>query len=81
MPKFHLVATTGLDPYWQVHKYGCADVARMVRGRDVNGVSTIECTDAKTLVTHELDLANGELREMGYSEDDFRIMPCCKDAR
>lgn len=74
--KFHLVTTGGGagKTDWEVHRYNCADVTRAVRRHAVNAVSMVEATDPVALIKHELDI---ELRDMGYSEADFRVMPCC----
>lgn len=61
---------------WQVHKYGCAEVARLRRSE--TAVNAINAASPEELIQSELA---GELSEAGYTADDFRIMPCLMEWR
>jgi hypothetical protein len=77
--QFHLVSlnnemTTG--ERWQIHKLNCRDVQKMVKGGDRADIVNAESPEA--LIVSELK--NG-LSEAGWTAEDFRIMPCCRDGR
>jgi hypothetical protein len=77
MPKFAICNST--KGYWDVHKAGCADVAKNIKNRQYNGQPWIvEAPDARTAAINDCD---AELQEMGYTPDDYKIFPCCKDAQ
>ena len=67
------------DGTWQIHRGDCADVVRGIRLRKFNAAEKATAVDAMALIVEELGTAEDEstLRGMGYSENDFRIMPCC----
>jgi hypothetical protein len=73
--KFHLATVDDAMSIWQVHKLNCQDVERLRRQRRCNAIHVVEAESPAALVKKELD---EELRGMGYEENDFRIMPCCK---
>ena len=56
---------------WQIHKEGCKD-ANDKKGR----VDSIQAETANHLIKRELELNNNELLEMGYTAENFKIMPC-----
>lgn len=71
---FHLVTTNQGD--WQVHKVNCKDVLKMRANKQANNISIVNMVESpEELIEREL---RNELAGMGYSKDDFRIMPCCK---
>jgi hypothetical protein len=73
---FHLVSLnneTATGERWQVHKLNCRDVKKLVKRGDRAHIVTAESPEA--LVKAELA---DELSEMGWSAEDFRIIPCCK---
>lgn len=71
---YDLVSTDYPDR-WELHKHGCKDVARLRKQscavHEIDGVSPADVID------HELSLNDGEYRAAGWTEKDFRIMPCC----
>lgn len=77
--EYHLVTTGGGQGKsdWEVHKVDCADVKRALKQHSINAANVVEADSPEALVLHELDI---ELRGMGYSESDFRIMPCVRKA-
>ncbi len=54
---------------WLLHKAGCQDLGKW------DAIDTWEATDAKAAVTDWID---DEMIEMGWAEDDVRVMPCAK---
>jgi hypothetical protein len=75
--QFHLVSlntetTTG--ERWQIHKANCRDIEKMVKHGDRADIVTAESPEA--LIASQLA---DQLSEMGWTAEDFRIMPCCKD--
>lgn len=73
MPRYAIVLTTHAD--WEVHRAGCSDVERMQRRYQTNAVDVVETETPEAAVALWLD---DELRDMGYDESAFRIMPCSK---
>jgi hypothetical protein len=86
MKHFHLCHTTNGDKPWQLHKADCKDVYRMVTGVTAIHLNSrptrYEGTDAAAVVKQMLGDAaiEGSIASMGYTTDDVRIMPCCKQA-
>ena len=77
--QFHLVSlnndtTTG--ERWQIHKANCRDIEKLVKRGDRADVVIAESPEA--LIASQLA---DQLSEMGWTAEDFRIMPCCKDGR
>ncbi len=56
---------------FQIHKQGCKEVDKLGRVQP----SSNWCTTPEDCIGRELE---GELGEIGYTEDDFRIMPCVR---
>ena len=74
--KYTLVTTD--QGNWQIHRFGCKDVDRIRRQRRANQIwHTDKFETPEALVADEL---KDELADMGYTEDYFRIMPCCRSA-
>jgi hypothetical protein len=61
---------------WQIHKLNCRDIEKMVKRGDRADIVSAESPEELI----EAELAN-ELSEMGWTAEDFRIMPCCRDGR
>jgi hypothetical protein len=77
--QFHLVSLNNEVPTgerWQIHKASCGDVEKMVKRGDRAEIVTAESPEV--LVASQLA---DQLSEMGWTVEDFRIMPCCKDGR
>jgi hypothetical protein len=75
--QFHLVLLNNEMPTgerWQIHKLNCRDVEKLVNRGDRADIVTAESPE--TLVASQLA---DQLSEMGWTAEDFRIMPCCKD--
>ena len=75
--QFHLISlnnemTTG--ERWQIHKMNCRDVEKLVKRGDRAEIVTAESLEGLI----EAELTNG-LGEGGWTAEDFRIMPCCRD--
>lgn len=63
------------DGLWHVHKEGCQDVTRTLRNDVVNGADIYHTDkDVNAVVKKVLD---PEIREMGYTEEDVKVHPCC----
>lgn len=83
---YHLCHTTNGAHPWQLHKADCKDVYRMFQGLTPIKLNSrperMQGTTPEAVVEEMLGSADneGDLREMGWSEADIRIMPCCKDA-
>lgn len=65
------------DYYWEVHKLNCRDALKYKRTHGSTLVNNIKADSPEALIAAEL---KDDLEDMGYSADDFRIMPCCKEA-
>jgi hypothetical protein len=52
----------------------CQDIEKLVKRGDRPEIVTAESPEA--LVTSQLA---DQLSEMGWTAEDFRIMPCCRD--
>ena len=75
--QFHLVALNNEMPTgerWQIHKLNCRDVEKLVKRGDRADIVTGESPEA--LIKAELA---GVLSEAGWTAEDFKIMPCCRD--
>ena len=71
--KFDLIDTElNRGPRWAVHIHGCKDVAKSKRPW------TVEAETPEEVVKRELDMDNEQYRRDGWSEKDFKIMPCVK---
>lgn len=71
--KFDLVDTElNRGPRWVVHIHGRKDVAKSKRPW------TVEAETPEEAVKRELDMDNERYRRDGWSEKDFKIMPCVK---
>lgn len=81
MPHYTIVSLNpSRDEYWQIHKLNCKDAMKC----KTQGMSVwnVEAESPMVAAKRELDADNGNLRdEMGYTETDFREMPCCKEAK
>jgi hypothetical protein len=74
--QFHLVSLNNEMPTgerWQIHRLNCRDIEKLWKRGDRADIVSAESPEA--LIASEL--AN-ELSEMGWTAEDFRIMPCCK---
>jgi hypothetical protein len=76
--QFHLVSlnnemTTG--ERWQIHKLNCRDIEKVIKRGDRADVVSAESPEA--LIARELA---DQLSEMGWTAEDFKIMPCCRPA-
>jgi len=77
--QFHLVALNNEMPTgerWQIHKLNCRDIDKLVKRSD--RVDIVNAESPEALI--QTELANG-LSENGWTREDFRVMPCCKDGR
>ncbi len=74
--RFTLITMEDDSPCWRIHRDGCKDIQRD-RQRAVVSYGGIESDSAETLV--QVELEDGGLRDMGYNEHDFKIMPCCHE--
>jgi hypothetical protein len=75
--QFHLVSLNNETPTgerWQIHKLNCRDIEKMVKHGDRADIVNAESPES--LIKAEL---SNELSEMGWTAEDFRIMPCRKD--
>ena len=77
--QFHLVSlnnemTTG--ERWQIHKLNCRDIENMVKRGD--GADVVSAESPEALIASQLA---DQLSEMGWTAEDFRIMPCCRDGK
>jgi hypothetical protein len=75
--QFHLVSLNNEIPTgerWQIHTLNCRDVEKLVKHGDRADIVHAESPEALI----EAELAN-QFGEMGWTAEDFRIMPCCKD--
>ena len=75
--QFHLVSlkneiTTG--ERWQIPKLNCRDIETLAKRGDRAEIVAAE--SPKALVASQLA---DQLSESGWTADDFRIMPCCRD--
>lgn len=71
-------ALVSMPDHWQVHKHECRDALKL-RAQGIR-VDTVEAETAARLVSRELGLNESELRESGYDETCFRVMPCAGGA-
>jgi hypothetical protein len=74
--QFHLVSLNNEMPTgerWQIHKLNCQDIEKMVKRGDRADIVNAESPEA--LIVSEL--ANESVG--GWTAEDFRVMPCCKD--
>lgn len=72
----------------EVHKVGCADIAREQKRRQINSTWVEDVPEGKTIVEAVVDALN---ESFGWSPDDgepapwrakhVRCLPCCKDAK
>ncbi len=72
----------------EVHKVGCADIAREQKRRQVNSTWVTEIPEGKTIVEAVVAELNDDF---GWSPDDgepapwavhnVRVLPCCKEAK
>lgn len=72
------LASVGDGENWQVHKHGCRDVTRIARMTFCDVWDRISAESAEALVDAEVAVYTAQ--DQGWSHDDHRIMPCCKDA-
>lgn len=68
MPKF-----TAQYPQMEVHRADCADLAKK---RNVG--ETRETREAASVAAFVADQVKGELEELGYGPDDFRVLGCAR---
>lgn len=67
----------GMDGEWHVHRTGCRDIRKAMG--NANGATLREAPDAAAAVAADLDDHDGELRELGYDEGWYHVLPCaCK---
>jgi hypothetical protein len=74
---------------WSIHKAGCADIERELKGRGTDSGFPAEfCQDIEAVTLQEaLDIflekgqedEEGTLSNLGYDESSIRINPCCKE--
>jgi hypothetical protein len=75
--QFHLVSLNNEMPTgerWQIHKLNCGEVEKMVKRGD--RAEVVNAESPESLIVSEL---TSELSGAGWTAEDFRIMPCCKD--
>lgn len=77
---YHLCHTTNTACLWELHKADCSDVYKMFRG-----VGKIKLASKPVRIEAEtpqdaVSVLAAEVVDLGYSESDYRIMPCCSDA-
>lgn len=77
--KFTCINTSGNIPgepaYFILHKAGCRDIERTMKGRHVTSFD-LEAPDATTCV--EQQVADFDDQDMGFTADDFKICPCAR---
>lgn len=57
---------------WEIHQAGCADIAKTVKRYQAKAR-----TLAATTLREALDeVVDGELRDMGYGDNDVHVFPC-----
>jgi hypothetical protein len=75
--QFHLVSLnneTSTGERWQIHKANCRYIEKLVKRGDRAAV--VIAASPEALFASQLA---DQLSEMGWSVEDFRIMPCSKD--
>jgi hypothetical protein len=71
--KGFVVITSSIDG-WVAHKATCSDLGRELTTANAAHVFT---GTADQIKAHAID---GEMAEMGWSQDDVHLRPCCKKA-
>ena len=78
----YTVATEGRatpnQAMYEVHAAGCADIQRGMRSHKYGSTHNTKAGTPEEVVAKWV--AEFTESEMGWTEDDFRIMPCCKNA-
>ena len=77
MPKYEVVLMSTGGAAFEVHAAGCKDLKSRRLLRQANGPACE--VEAESGMAAGLDFANGD--ELGYTEQDIRVMPCCKGAQ
>ena len=75
--QFHLVSLnneTSTGERWQIYKANCRDIEKLVKRGD--GADVVSAESPEALIASQLA---DQLSEMGWTAEDFRIMPCCRD--
>lgn len=76
MPNFTLVSLTSFTAHrWEVHREGCRHLPSLAAAGHY--LDPVQGETPEEVVARELALNDGELRGMGWSAKDFKILPCC----
>lgn len=72
----------------EVHKVGCADIAREQKRRQVNSTWVQDVPEGKTIVQAVVDELNesfgwtpADEEPAPWAEHNVRLLPCCKEAK
>lgn len=66
------------DSQFEVHRHGCRDIAR--KDAFAPELEPIEADSVDEAIATYLDENDGELRDMGYDETFFDVLPCASKA-
>lgn len=71
--KFDLINTQRTQgARWQVHAHGCKDVLKF------KDPWTVDAESPEEVIRRELDMGEGQYRQDGWTEKDFKVMPCTR---
>lgn len=77
--RFTVILTTRGAWTFEVHRDGCADIAR--KRRDINAGSGYPINGADVEAAIAADVAGYTEDEMGYDRNDYRVLPCATSVK